>query len=66
MNMVLSQRIHINKCGRRMWSEKEKSDGSATRGLIPMHVPDAEWTNKALQGKLVFPLKGFWISKTNI
>ena len=42
------------------------SDDSATRGLIPMHVQEAEWKNKASQWRLVFPPKVFWISRTNI
>ena len=46
--------------------EKEKNDTSATRGLIPKHVKEAERTNKASQGMLVFPPKGFLISESNI
>ena len=44
------------------------SDKDTMRGLIPMHVQEAERTNKASQGRLVlvFPLKGFWISKKNV
>ncbi len=49
-----------------MWSGKEKSYTGATRGLIPTHVKEAEQTNKASQGMLVFPPKGFWIFETNI
>jgi hypothetical protein len=46
--------------------EKEKSDTGATRGLIPKHVKEAERTNKASQGMLVFLPKGFLISESNI
>jgi hypothetical protein len=43
------------------------SDEDTMRGLIPTHVKKkAEGRNKASQGRLVFPPKGFWISKTNI
>ncbi len=52
----------VVRCG----LEKKKSDGGATRGLILTHVQEAEQTNKASQGMLVFLPKGFWISKTNI
>ena len=46
--------------------EKEKSDTGATRGPIPEHVKEAERTNKASQGMLVFPPKDFLISESNI
>ena len=66
VKLILSQRIHIQNVDIRCGLKVGLNDDGVTREMIPTHVYEAERTNKASQGRLVLPPKGFWISKTNI